>query len=222
MENLYRKKALWIELSVVILWLVLPSILTQFISYKTSRGTNGDVYHIVYALAYIGRVGALGFIVWQSGDSFSSFGIIKDSLPRVALIVIVLLALDAAMMAIMNPSHILPHVSPSAFSHDSSSSWFSRISFIVAAATMEELIYRSYLITRLKELLGSAEWAIVISFILFGCIHIYRGTPGFISASAFGLILSIAFVRTKSVLPIAITHSLHNLWLEVASRSLGF
>lgn len=212
---------LWIELSVVLMWLVLPSLLMQFIPFRTPRGTDGDLYHAVYALTYIGRIAALGFIVWQSGDSLSTFGIVKDSLPRVAILVVALLAADAASLAIMSPNHTLAHLSLSAFTHGSAVSWVSRHSYYAAAATMEELIYRSYLITRLKELLGSVEWAIVISFMLFGCIHISRGTPGFISASVFGLILSLAFVKTRSVLPLAITHSVHNIWLDLAWRSLG-
>ena len=221
MENTSRNKMLWIELSVVLMWLVLPSLLMQFIPFRIPRGTDGDLYHVVYALSYVGRIGALGFIVWQSGDSLSTFGIVKDSLPRVAILVVALLAVDAASFAIMSPTHTLAHVSLSAFSHGSAVSWVSKLSFYVAAATMEELIYRSYLITRLKELLGSAEWAIVISFMLFGCMHIVRGTPSFISASVFCLILSLAFVRTRSVIPLAITHSVHNIWLELAWRSLG-
>ena len=222
MEPISRCKALTIEIAVVVTWLVLPSLIGQAVVYTShSVPASRDAYRYVEALIEFGKIAGLGFIIWQSGDSFRSFGIVKDNVWRILGITVLLLALNAATLAISSPGHSYPHVNIGGLEHRSLFGWIGTIAFTTAAAILEELIFRSYLITRLEELLGSTEWAIVISFITFGCMHIYRGQQGFISASIFGLMLSIAFVKTRSIIPLALTHSLHNLWLDWAMNSLG-
>jgi len=222
MESADRRKALWIELAVVFLWLVVPALINQLLTYSSHSTPNSrELYRFVQMVTELGTIAALAFIIWRSGDSFSSFGIIKDRLWRIVAITVVLLYLSVVISIATTPGHSIGQVTMEALGRKSLLGWLSTASLAAAAATMEELLYRSYLITRLQELLGSTEWAILISILVFGSVHIFRGgLHGFIGTGVFGLVQAIMFVRTRSLIPLAAAHTLHNLWLEWAAISL--
>ncbi len=68
------------------------------------------------------------------------------------------------------------------------------------AAFGEEIAYRGYLMTRAAEFLGGsrASWwiAVVITAVLFGFGHFYKGPSGMVDSGMAGLVLGAAYLLT--------------------------
>ena len=83
---------------------------------------------------------------------------------------------------------------------------------IIGAGIFEELS-RVFLLTRLWNISPSkaGRWfAIVLSAGLFGLAHLYQGTAGIISTGISGLVLAIYYPASGRVLPMMLSHYLHD------------
>lgn len=77
----------------------------------------------------------------------------------------------------------------------------------VSAGICEELLYRGYLIQYLDAQLPL--WAaVLLSSLLFGVLHAYQGIRGMLRTAAAGLLLSLLFVGTGSLLLPILLHVL--------------
>ncbi len=78
----------------------------------------------------------------------------------------------------------------------------------ILVAVIEEGIYRGYLMTELKNLLGLGSVALIInllySSVVFGLSHGYQGNSGMLSTGIIGVILGIIFILSD-----------FNLWLVI-------
>lgn len=78
----------------------------------------------------------------------------------------------------------------------------------VVGGFLEEVTFRGYLITKLREVFGDNPTKtclyVLISAIPFGLAHMYQGWSGVLSTGSIGLVIAIIYVRSKS-----------NLWLAV-------
>ncbi|MCC6464165.1 MAG: CPBP family intramembrane metalloprotease [Planctomycetes bacterium] len=77
---------------------------------------------------------------------------------------------------------------------------------------LEESVWRGYVLFRLRGRLGAAP-AILISSALFGSYHIYQGIWAGIGIAAFGLLISLAALRLRSIWPGVAAHTAYNLML---------
>jgi membrane protease YdiL (CAAX protease family) len=74
----------------------------------------------------------------------------------------------------------------------------------------EEVLFRSFAITRLAALTGDAWSATAIAALGFGFGHTYQGTIGMVSTLLIGLGYSVSYLVTGSLMPAIIAHALHN------------
>jgi len=74
----------------------------------------------------------------------------------------------------------------------------------------EELIFRGFLLTRLKAILRSWPLAVISGAILFALPHAYEGVFGMVAILFLGISLGILFVWRRSLLPVIIVHFLFN------------
>lgn len=81
------------------------------------------------------------------------------------------------------------------------------------AGFCEETAFRGYLMTRIRLKFKLYNWVIpvVISSAAFGACHAYQGLPGFILISAYGVLFALLYIRTSSLWPCIIAHSLQDL-----------
>ncbi len=69
----------------------------------------------------------------------------------------------------------------------------------VTAGICEEIVYRGYLIWYLAAFLG--PWpAALAAGVLFGVLHLYQGTQGILRTGAVGIIMSLLYVGSGSLL----------------------
>lgn len=81
----------------------------------------------------------------------------------------------------------------------------------------EEFIFRGYFLSRLKELMNSSLWAVLISSVLFGLWH-YRynlNVTQVITATIIGIIFSFLKIKLKhcSTLSLSIAHGLNDAFI---------
>lgn len=77
-------------------------------------------------------------------------------------------------------------------------------------AISEEFIFRGYLIQRLRLLYGSTLLAILASSFIFSLGHSYQGPLALVVTFFLGLILSLIYVRTGSLIAPITIHFLNN------------
>jgi membrane protease YdiL (CAAX protease family) len=81
------------------------------------------------------------------------------------------------------------------------------------AGFCEETAFRGYLMTRLRLLFKLQNWVLptLLSAVVFGACHAYQGLPGFILISVYGLMFALLYIRTGTLWPCIIAHSLQDL-----------
>jgi uncharacterized protein len=82
--------------------------------------------------------------------------------------------------------------------------------FCLTTGYREELFFRSYLLTRFRQLRLPVFLGIGMSTLLFATGHMYQGVAGLAVALIQGLYFSILFVRFRNVHPLAVAHGLYN------------
>ena len=82
--------------------------------------------------------------------------------------------------------------------------------FSMTTGYREEIFFRSYLITRFRDLAVPALPAALAASFLFALGHYYQGWIGVIFTFAQGLAFSIFFLKRKNVHVLAIAHGVYN------------
>jgi membrane protease YdiL (CAAX protease family) len=80
------------------------------------------------------------------------------------------------------------------------------------AAFGEEVLYRGFLLDRLRALLGTsraaAGVAVLLQAVAFGFSHAYQGATGILVSGTLGLVFGLLYLRAKSLWPLVIAHGL--------------
>ncbi len=82
--------------------------------------------------------------------------------------------------------------------------------FCLVTGYREELFFRSYLLTRFRQLHLPVAIGIGMSTLLFAAGHVYQGIAGVAVALIQGVYFSILFVRLENIHPMAMAHGLYN------------
>jgi membrane protease YdiL (CAAX protease family) len=72
--------------------------------------------------------------------------------------------------------------------------WY-RVLLVLRAAVVEEILFRGYLIEKVRQLNGSTELAVILSVAAFTCAHLHGwGTVHLIAAGASGVVFALLYV----------------------------
>ncbi len=97
------------------------------------------------------------------------------------------------------------------FLPDNGTQYLHFLFLCVCAGVGEEIVYRGFLITYLRELLGTEPWAVVATLVVpalsFGLAHIYQGTHAVAKIVAMALLFGFFFYRTESLWPLILLHT---------------
>jgi sodium transport system permease protein len=97
-------------------------------------------------------------------------------------------------------------------------SWWALIALMaILPAVCEELAIRGFILSGLRRL-GHKWWAIAISAVAFGAVHMILQQK--ITAAAVGLVIGYLAVQTGNLVPCILFHAIHNT-LAVTVASLG-
>lgn len=198
----------------VFLFLIVPSMCLSFLVVR-----QGNLSFVITAIATIFRdlalVSLIAFFLWRNQETKDRIGWRfrgrQDVVLGMLLFVVVFLAagyLDQLLRAagFSAPATPLPK---SLTAHGTTEFLLAALLVMVVAVT-EEIIFRGYLILRLKEVTGSSVAAIVLSSVIFAGGHGYEGTSGVVTVGFLGLVFAIVYVRTGSLAAPIIMHFLQD------------
>lgn len=81
----------------------------------------------------------------------------------------------------------------------------------VAAGVGEEIVYRGFMITYLRELLGAEPWAVAATLLIpavaFGLGHLYQGWKAVAKIIAMAVLFGFFFFRTNTLWPLMLLHT---------------
>ncbi|AHH10775.1 CPBP family intramembrane metalloprotease [Borrelia coriaceae] len=80
---------------------------------------------------------------------------------------------------------------------------------------IEELFYRAFIITKLKQVGIASLITVLISSLIFAYGHFYYGFVGFFVALIFGVILSYIYLIHKNIYYSIFVHSFYNIFVSV-------
>jgi len=89
--------------------------------------------------------------------------------------------------------------------------------FSLLTGYREELFFRAYLLTRLRQSGLSSAAGVAASALLFACGHAYQGPAGLGVALALGAYFAVAFTRVANLHRVAWAHGMYNLAVLAAT-----
>ena len=80
------------------------------------------------------------------------------------------------------------------------------IALVLVASTTEEVVFRGFLLPRLRHVSGSWIVAVVVTVLIFGAGHTYEGTLATIQTAGIALMLSLVFLWRRHLMPCIFAH----------------
>lgn len=209
-----RRREPLVELS-VFLFLIVPSMLLSFLVVH-----QGGMSFVVTALATIFRdlalISLIAFFLWRNHESnrrigWSFEGGVRNVARGLALFVVVFVVagyLDRFLVSLGFSTPATPL--PKFLTAQGSSEELLAVLLVAVVAVAEEIIFRGYLILRLKQVTGSTAAAIVLSSLVFAVGHGYEGSAGVITVGFMGLAFALVYVWTGSLVAPIVMHFLQD------------
>lgn len=98
---------------------------------------------------------------------------------------------------------------------DSTGAFPAAVLLALSAGISEEIVFRGFLLTRLRELTGSTVLALLATSAAFGLAHIYVSGEHALFAGVFGLILGMVTLGTRNLFPAILAHAAWDLLCTV-------
>ncbi len=203
-DNFHRER---VELATFLL-LIVPAIVAASIA-----GGCPAPFALVASMTIardVGLVALVAFFVWSNGEPVRALGVVPRRVPRevalgVALFVVmwlVLVLLDVVFGADTAGFGLRPRTA---------GDYALAVALVAVVAIAEEIVFRGYLILRLRAITANTPAAVVIATTLFALGHSYEGPVGIASAFALGLVFSIVFLWRRSLTAPIVMHFLQDL-----------
>lgn len=98
-------------------------------------------------------------------------------------------------------------------------SLYQAFAFATLVGTYEEVVFRGFVLPRMRRLVGSWTGAVLLTSIIFALLHMYQGPMGMVMVLMLSIVLGIVFVWRQSLLPVVVAHAVNNfVALFVLSR----
>lgn len=156
----------------------------------------------------------VAYLIGRSGESWERFGIVPPNTSDVSFGALLSAAALGSwmLMAKLIDALKLPWTELEYEKASSLGDWAVLFPMLFANSVAEEIVTRSYLITRLEQLLSSKTAAVFYSSVSFASYHCYQGAEGVISAMSAGVISGTAFVWTRRLWLVVWAHTFFNLF----------
>ncbi len=208
------RKAVVLEVC-VFLFLIVPSMVLSFFV-----GGEDKISFVLLAVSAIFRdlalVSLILFFVWRDREPLRRLGLSSKDLNRNVLLgfalyvpflfVIGMVTQVLTSLGLSQPSE----PSPSYFHVGGHWQLALAVVLVVVVAVSEELIFRGYLINRLRTATGNTAAAVVLSSVVFALGHGYEGSLGVITVGVMGLIFSLIYLWRQSLVVPIVLHFLQD------------
>lgn len=85
------------------------------------------------------------------------------------------------------------------------------VALSINAGIVEELLFRVAMPAVLIGFTGNALLAVTLSVLVFGALHAYQGAAGIIGATIIGILLTVVYLASESILVTIIVHAVFDL-----------
>jgi membrane protease YdiL (CAAX protease family) len=206
---------LWIEVGVVLVLTILPSLAGGFWWFNRPLRITNFVRHTSLGLVDdLQLMVPLLYIMARSGTAWRTFGLVKPSLLFDGFLALILFLIDYGFDRLALP--LLSALFSASPFHSRQASGTAEHALLVLGMAVsgfaQELAMRGYLVPRLETLLKSTTAGIVLSSVLFASNHLYQGPLGVLRTLLSGLIYASAFAITRRIWPLAIAHAAWNVF----------
>ncbi|MDA8140864.1 MAG: type II CAAX endopeptidase family protein [Desulfobacteraceae bacterium] len=218
------RKVQTVEL-VVFLLLVLPALSTSFLIDDQSGG--GFILSAVYSiLGDLGLLSLVFYFLWRNGEPLRRLGWTLGKLPKeIGWGLVLFLPVIYGANKLESALHSLGLSAPSKVPSFLAAKGFAGIAvavvMVVVVAVVEEIIYRGYLILRLKSVARRSWAAVLLSSAIFCLGHGYEGLAGVISIYFLGVALALIYVWRGSLVAPMIIHFMIDFSSIVLAAMLG-
>jgi membrane protease YdiL (CAAX protease family) len=148
----------------------------------------------------------------QQGSDLTDIGWRLTRWPRELLLGV---GLGVALFVVAGVgSFFVEQVLPSSISRDPRPSWAAWVygfALVTAFAPIEEIVWRGYAITVLREQLGSAWAAVLLASFAFGLLHWWGGPANIFMAFVMGLAFSGVYLWRKNLTACVVAHFILDL-----------
>ncbi len=208
------RKAIVLEVC-VFLFLIVPSMVLSFFV-----GGEDKISFVLLAVSAIFRdlalVSLILFFAWRDHEPVSRLGLNSKDLDRNILLgfalyvpflfVIGLVTQLLTALGLSQPSE----PGPSYFHVGGHWELALAVVLVVVVAVSEEMIFRGYLIRRLRTATGNTAAAVLLSAVVFALGHGYEGSLGVVTVGVMGLIFSLVYLWRQSLVVPIILHFLQD------------
>lgn len=80
----------------------------------------------------------------------------------------------------------------------------------LSAGICEEFVFRGYLLRQFQRWSGSTLFAVVLSSVVFGCLHLYEGTGPMLEIGGLGAVYAIVALRRGNLRGVMVAHFLQD------------
>jgi membrane protease YdiL (CAAX protease family) len=196
------------------LFLIVPSLVLSRQSAVDLR-----VGFVTFAISTICSEAALlilvAYFLWRNGESARLIGWTRRKLGCNLLLGIVLfLPISLAIEALLRAAHGLgvplgppaPEVAIPATTPE----FALGVVLVAVVAVTEEVVFRGYLLRRLRSLTGNTSLSILLATALFALGHRYEGASGLLAVSVLGIAFAVVYLRTRSLAAVIVMHFLQD------------
>jgi membrane protease YdiL (CAAX protease family) len=151
------------------------------------------------------------YICWRSDLGWRQLGVVRPELWGLLLLgpllAVLTLGTDALLYWLFEPSTPWFYFAVPG----SVIGWSLLVVTLIANSLAEEFVWRGFVLQRLKQMSGSAAFALVLSSFLFATYHMYQGFGNAALVMTSGLIWGASVLITKRIWPAVVGHTLHNI-----------
>lgn len=197
----------------IFLFLIVPSLCFSFLVIR-----NGTIGFTITAVATILRdlalVSLIAFFLWRNGEASDQIGWNFKNGPQDAIrgmILFVFVFVGAAYLEhLLLALGLSSPATPKFLTPKGPAELLLASVLVLVVAVAEEVIFRGYLILRLKTVTGSTTTAVVLSSVIFSLGHGYEGSAGVVTVGFMGLAFAIVYVWRRSLVASIVMHFLQD------------
>ena len=214
-----------IELS-VFLFLIVPSMVVS--SFVVKQGTlNFVVVAIATILRDISLVSLIFFFIWRNGEAVSRIGwTFKKPLREAGIGIALFIPFFSGTVFLENALRLAGFSAPSRrlpsfLAVKGVAEIVLVVVLVVVVALAEEIIFRGYLILRLKTVTSSPAAAVLLSAAIFSLGHGYEGSSGVVTVGVMGLVFALIYLWRESLVAPIVIHFLQDFMGIIVFPFLG-
>jgi membrane protease YdiL (CAAX protease family) len=199
----------------VFLFLIVPSMGLSFFAIRQGI-LSFSLTASATILRDLGLVSLIVFFLWRNRESIIQIGWTftngwQDAVLGALLFVPLSFATGFLEQILKAAGFTAPATPTPRFLSPGSPTQFVLAGFlVVVVAIAEEIIFRGYLILRLRTITGNALAAAILSSIVFALGHGYEGTAGVLTVGFMGLFFALVYLARGSLVAPMVMHFLQD------------